>query len=122
MNQNEQPRAAGEAAQVTEAQVVAFFKSKLADFQARMPGYASIKLDVSRHECTEFLVEWEAYHNDTGHCDEACGHSVECAVAWHFGPEVTRMKIKRLREKAAEANRRADEFEAGLAIPPPPNP
>lgn len=99
----------------TEEQVVAFFKSKLTDFQRKLPGYASIKIDVTRSSGhSDFEVEWGVYHNDNGHCDKAATGTLGAAIGWHFSNEVTKRKIAALREQAAQANKQADEMEAAL--------
>lgn len=93
----------------TEEQVVAFFKSKLGAFQAKLPGYACINLDVSKHGSGEQLVAWKVYHNDTGHSPD--NTSCDEAVKWHFTSEAYVRRIATLREEAAERLKLADQLE-----------
>ena len=95
----------------TEAEVVAFFKAKLVEFQAKLPGYASIQLDYSRHASGEETAQWKVYHNDNGHSPGNDKETLEAQIKWHFSTDVLVKKIETLRSEAAEKLRMADELE-----------
>jgi len=100
----------------TEGQVLNFFKHALTGFQQRLHGYAMVKLEVTRHATLgdDFVIEWGAYHNDTGHCAKEAGTSLESAINWHFGTEVVKRQIQTLRAEADEKIRKANELEASI--------
>jgi hypothetical protein len=98
----------------TEEQVVAFFRSNAIDFQNRLPGYVSLRIEVGQHASGEESVEWGAYHNDNGHSPLEHKGSLGRAIKWHFGTEAVARKVAILREEAAEKLRQADALAAQI--------
>lgn len=103
----------------TEEQVVAFFKSKLGAFQAKLPGYATLKLDFSTYSSGSDEVRWSVYHEQNGYAPDKHGNSLEDCFRWHFTGEAMQARIKSLRDEAAEKLMQADQLEANGRIPAP---
>lgn len=94
----------------TEEQVVTFFKSKLTTFQAKLPGYATLKFEFTIHSSGSEVGEWVAYHESNGHSPMEAGSSCDHAILWHFSSGAVERKIKSLREEAAEKIKLADQL------------